>query len=44
MNGFVGFMHGWEGRLLRIVAGFALIASGLVVAQGAWRDIVIGSG
>jgi hypothetical protein len=36
MNGFVGFMQSWVGRLLRIVTGFALIAIGLVVVQGAW--------
>jgi len=40
MNGFVGFMQSWVGRLLRIVAGFALIAIGLVVVQGAWGYVV----
>ncbi len=36
MNRIVDFMQSWVGRLLRIVAGFALIAIGLVVVQGAW--------
>jgi DUF2892 family protein len=36
MNGFVGFMQSWAGRLLRIAAGFALIAIGLVFVQGIW--------
>jgi hypothetical protein len=41
MNGFVSFMQSWVGRLLRIVAGFALIAIGLVVVQGAWGYVVM---
>ena len=44
MNGFVGFMQSWVGRLLRIVAGFALIAIGLVVVQGAWGYVVAAIG
>jgi len=36
MDGFVGFMQSWAGRLTRIVAGLALIATGLFVVQGAW--------
>jgi Inner membrane protein YgaP-like, transmembrane domain len=40
MNGFVGFMQSWIGRLLRIVAGLALIAVGLFVMQGAWGYVV----
>jgi hypothetical protein len=40
MNGFVGFMQGWIGRLLRVVAGLALIAVGLFVMQGAWGYVV----
>ena len=44
MTGFVGFMQSWVGRLLRIVAGFALIAIGLVVVQGAWGYIVMAVG
>jgi hypothetical protein len=44
MNGFVGFMQSWVGRLLRIVAGFALIAIGLVVVQGVWGYVVAAIG
>lgn len=35
MNGFVDFMQSWIGRLLRVVAGLALIVVGLFVMQGA---------
>jgi hypothetical protein len=40
MNGVVGFLQSWVGRLLRIVAGFALMAIGLVVVQGAWGYVI----
>jgi Protein of unknown function (DUF2892) len=40
MNGFVGFMQSWIGRLLRVVAGLALIAVGLFVMQGPWGYVV----
>jgi hypothetical protein len=36
MGGFVGFMESAFGRLLRIVAGIALIAVGLLVVPGTW--------
>jgi len=32
--GFARFMSAWYGRLLRIVAGLALIAVGLIVVTG----------
>jgi len=44
MNGFVGLMQSWIGRLLRIVAGLALIAVGLFVMQGAWGYVVAAIG
>jgi hypothetical protein len=40
MNGFVGFMQSWAGRLLRIVAGLALIGIGLFLIQGVWGYVV----
>jgi Protein of unknown function (DUF2892) len=40
MNGFVGLMQSWTGRLLRAVAGLALIAVGLFVMQGTWGYVV----
>jgi hypothetical protein len=44
MNGCVGFMQSWIGRLLRVVAGLALIAVGLFVMQGAWGYAVAAIG
>ncbi len=44
MNGFVGFMQSWVGRLLRVVAGLVLIAVGLFVMQGAWGYVVAAIG
>jgi DUF2892 family protein len=44
MNGFVGFMQSWIGRLLRVLVGFALIAVGLFVMQGAWGYVVAAIG
>ncbi|HEY7094925.1 MAG TPA: DUF2892 domain-containing protein [Ktedonobacterales bacterium] len=44
MTGFVGFMQSWIGRLLRVVAGLALIAVGLFVMQGAWGYVVAAIG
>lgn len=44
MNAFVGFMQSWVGRLLRIVAGLALIAVGLFVMQGVWGYVVAAVG
>jgi DUF2892 family protein len=44
MNGFVGFMQSWIGRLLRIVAGLALIGVGLFVMQGVWGYVVAAIG
>jgi hypothetical protein len=44
MNGFVGFMQSWVGRLLHIVAGLALIGVGLFVMQGAWEYVVAAIG
>ena len=44
MNGFVGFMQSWIGRLLRVLAGLALIAIGLFVMQGAWGYLVAAVG
>jgi hypothetical protein len=44
MNGLVGFMQSWEGRLLRVVAGLALIGVGLFVMQGAWGYVVAAIG
>ena len=44
MNGFVGFMQSWIGRLLRVVAGLALIAVGLFVMQGVWGYVVAAIG
>ncbi len=38
--GFARFMSSLAGRLLRIVAGIALIAVGLVVVQGTWGIIL----
>jgi hypothetical protein len=35
MNGFVGLMQSWTGRLLRAVAGLALF-----VMQGTWGYVV----
>jgi hypothetical protein len=32
--GFARFMSSWAGRLLRIVAGIALVVVGLVTVQG----------
>jgi Inner membrane protein YgaP-like, transmembrane domain len=40
MNGFVGFMQSWAGRVLRIVAGLALIGIGLFLIQGVWGYVV----
>ncbi len=40
MGSFVHFMQSAAGRLLRIVAGIALIALGLVVIQGTGGTIV----
>jgi hypothetical protein len=40
MNRFVVFMQSWVGRLLRIVAGLALIGIGLFLVQGVWGYVV----
>jgi hypothetical protein len=40
MKRIVDFMQSWVGRLPRIVAGFAVIAIGLVVMQGIWGYVV----
>jgi hypothetical protein len=44
MNGFVGFMQSWVGRLLRIVAGLALIGIGLFAVPGAWGYVLAAIG
>jgi len=44
MGGFVGFMESGAGRLLRIVAGSALIVVGLLVVQGAWGLVLAAVG
>ncbi len=44
MNGVVGFLQSWVGRLLRIVAGFALMAIGLVAVQGVWGYVIAAIG
>ena len=40
MNPFIAFMASTTGRLLRIVAGIALIAAGLLVLEGTAGIIV----
>ena len=44
MNGFFSFVAGPTGRIVRIVAGLALIAIGLFVTQGAaqWILVIVG--
>jgi Protein of unknown function (DUF2892) len=44
MNRVVGIMQSWVGRLLRVLAGLALIAVGLFVMQGAWGYVVAAIG
>jgi hypothetical protein len=41
MNGFFDFMAGSAGRIVRVVAGLALIIIGLFVTQGAARWILV---
>lgn len=38
--GFARFMSSWVGRLIRIVAGIALIIVGLAVVHGMWGIIL----
>jgi Inner membrane protein YgaP-like, transmembrane domain len=38
--GFARFMSSWVGRLIRIVAGIALIIVGLAVVHGTWGIIL----
>ncbi len=40
MSGFVPFMQGAAGRLLRILAGVALIAVGIWLVGGTWGIIL----
>ncbi len=40
MGSFVSFMQSLAGRLLRIVAGIALIAIGLLVITNVWGIVV----
>ena len=40
MGAFVQFMQSVSGRVLRIVAGIALIAIGLFLIQGVWGIVV----
>ncbi|HLG75898.1 MAG TPA: DUF2892 domain-containing protein [Ktedonobacteraceae bacterium] len=40
MGSFVSFMQSLAGRLLRIVAGIALIAIGLLVIHNGWGIVV----
>jgi hypothetical protein len=40
MGSFVAFMQSLAGRLLRIAAGIALIAIGLLVIQNVWGIVV----
>jgi len=40
MGSFVSFMQSLVGRLLRIVAGIALIAIGLLVIHNVWGIVV----
>jgi hypothetical protein len=39
--GFAKFMSSWAGRLIRIVAGIALIVVGLVVLQASTLGIIL---
>lgn len=37
---FAKFMSGWAGRIIRIVAGLALIVVGLLVAASPWSIVL----